>query len=634
MSGQKPNSDIAQRFAAHGAVAEGQWFRSITDAVGDALIVIDQHGAVVDWNRQAETIFGWSHDEAVGRSLADMILPVAYRDAHSHGLRRFLATGEGPILGSRIEITALRRDGTEFPVELTVLRPFQFEDQYLFSALVRDISARKQAEQAVRQSESLYHSLVDALPIHVTRKDIHGRITYVNKTFCCLLGLSEAEILGKTDYDFFPQELAEKYRQDDRRVLETGEPFECVEENRTADKTRYFEVRKTPVYDADGNPVETQAIFWDVTEREEARANLASERDLLRTLMDHLPDFVYVKDAAGNYVTVNDAQLRMIGAESHDAVAGKTASDFRPSDLAEQYAAADKMVMESGEPMIDREQRSVRPDGSEAWLLSSKVPLHDKDGSITGIVGIDRDITERKRAEEKLKRYAAELERSNRDLDEFVAVVSHDLHAPLRAVAGYCRLLQRRYGGSLDADAKQFIEYATEGAERMQRLIENLQVYARVTRKPASLSMVESEASLREALANLNMLVQESNATVTHDPLPAVMADGTQLMQLFQNLIGNAIKYCRDRPPEVHLWATEEDRHWCFGVRDNGIGFDPSHVKEIFRIFQRLHGDEVEFGGAGIGLATCKRIVERHGGRIWVDSEPGKGSVFYFTIPR
>ncbi|MBC8252865.1 MAG: HAMP domain-containing protein, partial [Ardenticatenia bacterium] len=254
---------------------------------------------------------------------------------------------------------------------------------------------------------------------------------------------------------------------------------------------------------------------------------------------------------------------------------------------------------------------------------------------------LNKEIAERVRAEEMLKETMAELERSNQELEQFAYVASHDLQEPLRMVSSYTQLLARRYQGQLDADADDFIAYAVDGANRMQRLIQDLLAWSRVGTRGQPLEPTGCNSVLDEARAILSPGIEESNALVTNDDLPTVMADEAQLVQLFQNLIGNAIKFRGEEPPRVHISAQHlppspgEDRgggEWLFSVRDNGIGIDPQYQERIFVIFQRLHGRE-EYPGSGIGLAICKRIVERHGGRIWVESELGEGTTFYFTMP-
>src|SRR5437899_2497054 len=230
-------------------------------------------------------------------------------------------------------------------------------------------------------------------------------------------------------------------------------------------------------------------------------------------------------------------------------------------------------------------------------------------------------------------RRAEELTRSNTELEQFAYVASHDLQEPLRMVASYTQLLAKRYKGRLDSDADEFIAYAVDGAHRMQLLIGDLLAYCRVGTKGEEPRETSSEAALEQALLNLQGAIQESGGVVTHDPLPTVIADGAQLVQLFQNVVGNAIKYRSAELPRVHVSANKNGgNEWIFSMRDNGLGIDPKYFEKIFVMFQRLHGRE-EFSGTGIGLAVCKKIAARHGGRMWVESEPGKGSTFYFALP-
>jgi len=275
--------------------------------------------------------------------------------------------------------------------------------------------------------------------------------------------------------------------------------------------------------------------------------------------------------------------------------------------------------------------------GRRIMVLNARRIYHETKRMQMILLAIE-DITERKRAEEKLKQAEelkqaiVALERSNKELEQFAYVASHDLQEPLRMVSSFTQLLAKRYQGKLDKDADEFIDYAVAGAKRMQMLLNDLLAYSRVGARVKSFEPTDSEAAFDQAIANLRVAIEEGEAVITRDRLPPLIADDLQIVQLFQNLLGNAIKFHGKEPPRIHVSAKQEGNEWVFSFRDNGIGIAPEYFDRIFVIFQRLHSRE-EYPGTGTGLAICKKIVERHGGRIWVESEPGKGSTFYFTIP-
>jgi light-regulated signal transduction histidine kinase (bacteriophytochrome) len=268
--------------------------------------------------------------------------------------------------------------------------------------------------------------------------------------------------------------------------------------------------------------------------------------------------------------------------------------------------------------------------GERRWLDVS--PTQINYNGAPAYIGIAADITERKRAEQELHKVAKELTRSNRDLEQFAYVASHDLREPLRMITAYLDLLKRRYGNALDDDAREFIDFSVNGALRMQDLINDLLAYSRAGARTVPFEQVSMEWVMDDVLMDLSQAIAANDAEVTYDLLPVVYGAKSQIRQVMMNLISNAIKFRREEPPKVHISARRVDGQWLISVRDNGIGFSQEQADRVFELFQRLHPRQ-DYAGTGLGLAICKKIVERHGGAIWVESQPEMGSTFYFTLP-
>jgi PAS domain S-box-containing protein len=367
----------------------------------------------------------------------------------------------------------------------------------------------------------------------------------------------------------------------------------------------------------------------DIIERRRMEQSLERASAYNRSLLEASLDPLVTISPDGKIADVNKATEKITGMARQELI-GTDFSDYFTDP--QKARAGYQHVFREGW-VQDYELEVRRGDGNVTPVVYNASVYRGEAGKVMGVFAAARDITERKRAEEALKEHSAELARSNADLQQFAYVASHDLQEPLRMVASYTQLLAKRYRGKLGADADDFIGYAVDGARRMQTLINDLLAYSRVGTRGKELASTDCEGVLEEVLVNLQTAMEETSAAVTHDPLPMVWADASQLAQVFQNLIGNALKFHGPAPPQIHISAQSNDGDWRFAVWDNGIGIDPQYADRIFVIFQRLHA-HAEYPGAGMGLAITKKIVERHGGRIWVESEPGKGSTFYFTISK
>ena len=391
-------------------------------------------------------------------------------------------------------------------------------------------------------------------------------------------------------------------------------------------------------------------------ERKSAEASLRESEARFRLLAENSTDILAKRSPEGIYLYISPACRAFLGYEPEEIV-GRNAMEFvHPDDLSKVRGALAEAL--AGPEPRTATYRAVRKNGSYTWAETIFRAVYDSQASrVDQLHTLSRDVSARVavedalrlardqlearvqectvelvRANASLEYQAKELSRSNAELQQFAYVASHDLQEPLRMVASYTQLLARRYRDRLDADASDFIGYAVDGVTRMQVLINDLLTYSRVGSTEKRFTPTPLQDVLKRALANLQTAIEESGAVVTHDPLPVVKGDAPQLVQLFQNLIGNAIKYRGEKPPQIHVSVCREDGNWRVAVRDNGIGIEPQYAERIFEIFQRLHTAD-QYSGTGIGLAICRKIVERHGGRIWVESQAGMGATFHLTIP-
>jgi PAS domain S-box-containing protein len=371
-----------------------------------------------------------------------------------------------------------------------------------------------------------------------------------------------------------------------------------------------------------------EQLNTQMQERKHAEQALRESEDRYRDLVECSRYLICTHDLQGQILSVNQEGARLLGYNKTDLL-NKNIRDLLEPRFRDEFAMYLDTIRKY---RVAKGLMQIRTAAGEYRIWEYHNTLRTEGVPSPIVRAIAHDVTERKAVEKALKDKTDELARSNEDLEQFAYVASHDLQEPLRTVTSYVQLLARRYQGRLDSDADEFIGFAADGAVRMWKLINDLLTYSRVGMRGNELEPTDSEAVLAQSVNDLKVSIEENGALVTHDPLPTVMADLPQLGQLFQNLIGNAIKFRSNEPPRVHISASRNGNGWTFSVRDNGIGIAPEYSERIFVIFQRLHSRE-EYAGTGIGLAICRKIVDRHGGRIWVNSEVGKGATFYFILP-
>jgi PAS domain S-box-containing protein len=626
--------DISVRKQAerHLAQMEGR-YRGLLEAAPDAMVVVNQSGEIALLNLRAESQFGYRRDELVGQKVT-AIIPEGFAERLIADGTRTATDALAQQIGTGIELSGRRKDGSDFPIEI-MLSPLENAEGILVTAAIRDISVRKQAERHLAQMEGRYRGLLEAAPDAMVVVNRDGHIVLLNLQAERQFGYRRDELVGQGVTNIIPEGFAERLLADGLRSAETALAQNMgtgiqLSGRRKNGSDFPIEIMLSPLDSADG--ILVTAAIRDISVRKEAERHLAQMEKRHRGLLEAAPDAMVMMSQSGEIVLVNLQAERQFGYRREELVGQNVRIIISEASSTRLLEDSLRSAEDAPEQQMGKRIELIgrRKNGSDFPIEIILGPLESAEGKL--ITAAIRDITARKIAEALLLQNMAELNRSNEELEQFASIASHDLQEPLRMVASYTQLLSKRYKGKLDSDADEFIAFAVDGACRMQLLIQDLLAYSRVGTKGRDLLDTPSEDALQQALANLGGAIEDSGAVVTHDPLPVVHADAMQLIQLFQNLIGNAIKYQSPGVPLIHIAAVRNaGKKWMFSVRDNGLGIDPQYFERIFGMFQRLHKRE-EFAGTGIGLAICKKIVERHGGSISVESQLGHGATFRFAL--
>ncbi len=524
--------------------------------------------------------------------------------------------------------------------------------------LEREIAERRAAEEELRETRDYLENLLDYASAPIIVWDSSFKVTRFNHAFEQLNGLKADEVVGKPLDILFPDSSRDESIELIKNAL-SGERWEAVEIPIIHTNCSVHTVlwNSANIHDRDNTKVvATIAQGLDITERKRAeealnKANETLEEKVIERTAELEEAYNSLKESEnglaeaqrishiGNWdwdiitdkVYLSDEVYRIYGynPQEFDVTYDLFLSYLHPED---RDHVDDTFNKASKENPISIDYRIILDNGEERVIHAQGEVSYNEENVRVRIKGTFQDITERKKAEKILELKLEELRRSNEELEQFAYVSSHDLQEPLRMISSYLQLLQRRYQGQIDDKADKYIYYAVNGAARMQNLINDLLEFSRVATKAKEPEPTDSEFVFNQVLSNLDFYIKQNKAVIHHYPLPEVLADNTQLAQIFQNLIANGIKFHGEKVPKIHISAEKKEKEWQFSVQDNGIGIDPQYSEKIFEVFKRLHNKE-EYPGTGIGLAICKKIVERHGGRIWVESELGKGSTFYFTLP-
>ncbi len=514
-----------------------------------------------------------------------------------------------------------------------------------FIVIYKNTQARNKTKAEIKKNNLFLQTILENIPnmIFVKASD-DLRFININKAGEKQLGVLREELIGKNDYDLFSKEIADSFVNVDKEVIGKKELLNIPEEKIITSKgERWLHTQKIPVIDENGKPLYLLGISEDITEKKIANDELKKATEQVFDLYNNAPCGYHSLDSKGVFVDINDTELNWLGYKREDVIGKLRIVDIIAPESMGHFLQIVEDFQNTGvvgDIMLDL----LRKDGTIFPGMISTIAFNDENGNHLKSRSTVFDYTERKvlddqiqlfneSLEKKVTEKTAELKASNVELERFAYVASHDLQEPLRMVSSFLQLLEKKLEGTLDETNKKYIDFAIDGAERMKRLIQDLLEYSRLGTSKEGFKNVDCNEILQTVSTVYQSRIEETKARLHVKPLPVIHGRQTRIQQLFQNLVGNALKYHSDQLPEIEIGCTELEGYWQFYVKDNGIGIEPKFFDKIFIIFQRLH-NKTEYSGTGIGLSICKKIVERHGGRIWVESEYRKGSTFYFTIQK
>jgi PAS domain S-box-containing protein len=612
-------------FIAHDGGNTNVLFRQMLEALPAAIYTTDPQGRLTYFNAAAVKLSGRTPQLGTDQWCVTWKIFLADGTPLPHDQCPMAVALRGRTVANGIEYIAERPDGTRFwftPYP-AVVRDSEGQIAGGINLLI-DITDRKNAEIEANEH---FRAIVETTPECVKIVAPDGTLLFMNSPGLAMIGASSAgEITGKSVYELVAPEDRNRFRQFNERVCGGQKGAIDFDIIGLQGARCHMETHASPLRQADGSVVHL-AITRDITEREKTeRAAL-----LLSAIVDSSDDAIVSKNLDGIITSWNHGAERLFGYTAAEAV-GNPVTILIPPDR-QQEEPGILARLRRGERVDHFETIRRRKDGTQLDISLTISPVRDRTGKIVGASKIARDITERKKAEAARKRVTDDLRLANEDLEQFAFSASHDLQEPLRSVKIYSELLAQECRDVVDDEARQYLGFVRDGATRMEMLVRDLLSYTQVAKFEKPEEPFDAGAALAATLSGLSGIIAETGAHITAGPLPTLSVHGTHLQQLFQNLIGNAIKYrTPERPPVIHIAASRQGLCWTFDISDNGIGIDPEYKENIFGLFKRLHTSD-EYSGTGIGLAICRRIVDRYHGRIWVESELGQGSTFRFTLP-
>jgi PAS domain S-box-containing protein len=625
--------DITERKKAEEALQKSEErFRSLIENASDIIVLLDAMGKFTYASPSVKQIGGYTPQNLIGSS----VLEVTHPDDVPKVLEALTFVAAHPKMRTTLEVRIRDIEGKWHFMEATATNLLEEKTVQSIVVNARDVTEQKVAEGALRRKQTEIQTLFENIPAGLVLFDVTPPYTVLvhNRYYQELFAepYQSQGMAGLNIYQYAPEVGAAGVVAVFDEVVRTHRPktFLDFPYNSNPPKESWFNWYIAPII-IDEKVVALVSMSLEVTDRHRTEEALRASEERYRIAVEAANLGTWDLDMTTDIVVRSLRHDQIWGYPELQSEWGLDIAlqHVLPEDrsiVKEAYARA----KETG--ILTHQNRVVWPDGSIHWIAADGRVLYDSEGRAVRTTGVVADITERKEAEEKIREYVESLKRSNEDLERFAYIASHDLQEPLRNVVSFSQLLLRRYQGKLNADADEYIGYIVEGGKRMQALVQDLLEYSRVSTRGQEFRPTNPNDLVDQVIQNLYTQVQESDAVITTDPLPTVEADPGQLGLIFQNLIANALKFHRDEPPRIHIFAVRENTMWKFAIKDNGIGIDPAFYDRIFVIFQRLHTMD-KYPGTGVGLAIVKKIIERHGGKIWVESEVGKGSTFYFTLP-
>jgi len=611
-------------------MAEGSFVRAVMETIVDGLIIIDEKGVINSFNAAAEKMFGYRPEEVIGENIKTL-MPESYKANHEDYLANYLRTGEAKVIGVGREVVGQRKDGTTFPIELRVSEMW-IGRRRSFMGTVRDITDRKEREASETHLRNLLNTIVDGL---ITIDEV-GNVLSANPAAERLFGYAEAEMLGRNVKMLMPEPYRSEHDgyissyRDTGRAKIIGVGGRDVVARRKDGSTFQMELGVSEMQ------MHGKRVFAGIIRDITARKKSEEEAGLLAAIVKSSEDAIISKSLSGTIISWNSAAERLFGYSAAEAL-GQPISLLVPRD---RLPEADRVMEQIARSESIQHFETVRrtKDGRLIDISLTLSPIRNAAGQIVGASKIAHDISARKAAEAQLELYMHAVERSNQELDDFAYIASHDLKEPLRGLANNAMFLEEDYQGKIDATGVKRLHRMIFLCHRMERLVDDLLYFSRLGRQELAIRRADLNAMINDIRDMIEAAAPDKNVTINvPELLPTIVCDLTRVTEVFRNLIANGIKYNRSEAKLIEIGSITRPAdpgppEQVFFVRDNGIGIPREFQKDIFRIFKRLNEEDETVKGTGVGLTFVKKIVERHSGRIWVESSLGKGSTFYFTL--